>query len=144
LLSFFCSFSVSSASNPSQGGSKRYSIPPAVFNFFLIGFPALIIVVSLYLVGFKVVSFQQQDGSYNFLINLLADAGNLWDGGNLILADSQKASLQTAYEVFTRHTFQKNESRFRIGIFWSVVDIPAIVVSTILSTRVTIKPRKID
>ncbi|KAA1137166.1 hypothetical protein PGTUg99_007685 [Puccinia graminis f. sp. tritici] len=116
-----------SASNPSQGGSKRYSIPPAVFNFFLIGFPALIVVVSLYLVGYKVVSFQQQDASYNFLINLLADAGNLWDGGNLILADSQKASLQSAYEVFTRHTLQKNESRFRIGILWSVVDIPAIV-----------------
>ncbi|KAA1096030.1 hypothetical protein PGT21_002995 [Puccinia graminis f. sp. tritici] len=116
-----------STSNPSQGGTKRYSIPPGIFNFLLIGFPALTAVASIFLIVHKASLVQKQDVSYNVLINLLTDAAKLWDGGEKILSESRNFLLQATYEVFSLDTFLKNRSRIRIGLFWAFMAIPSIL-----------------
>ncbi|WAR60106.1 hypothetical protein PtB15_9B43 [Puccinia triticina] len=128
-----------STSNPSQGGIKRHLLPPPIFNFFLIGFPAITTVVSVCLIVHKATLIRKLDDSYSNLIGLLTDAVSLWDNGLIVLPDSQKDGLQAAYEIFMTDTLRKNKSRIRIGLFWALIDVPSILfyfigVSTLVTT----------
>ncbi|KNE99716.1 hypothetical protein PSTG_07005 [Puccinia striiformis f. sp. tritici PST-78] len=117
-----------SASNPSTGGTRKYFMSPAVFNFLLIGLPVLYSIVAIGLIAHKAILIQKSTISYEILITMLTDVAHLWDGGKKIPTDSQQGLLQAAFEIFMEDSSLKSRSAIRIGMLWAFADVPSILI----------------
>ncbi|KAH9447499.1 hypothetical protein Pst134EB_021516, partial [Puccinia striiformis f. sp. tritici] len=116
------------ASNPSTGGTRKYFMSPAVFNFLLIGLPVLYSIVAIGLIAHKAILIQKSTISYEILITMLTDVAHLWDGGKKIPTDSQQGLLQAAFEIFMEDSSLKSRSAIRIGMLWAFADVPSILI----------------
>ncbi|MBW0478206.1 hypothetical protein O181_017921 [Austropuccinia psidii MF-1] len=115
------------ASNPNTGGFGKYCIPPLIFNSILLGFPVIIGALSLFLTARKLEAAQKQAWEFEAIVAMLTKAAREWNDGRQKMTSSQQKLLEAAYSKYLRKTELKLHSIRHIGLFWSVMGIPAIV-----------------